>query len=188
LGVTGSEAIVDWVLVELRENVPPSNVLATCNGLLLRNGQIVSTAGEALRFSVPEGQYHVAVRHRNHFGCMTAQPVVLSNSVVVVDLTLPSMSTWGTDARKSTGSAMVLWSGNVLPDDRLKYTGSANDRDLILSAIGGVIPTQTLSGYHAEDTNLDGVVKYTGAGNDRDPILTNIGGITPTQVRLQQLP
>jgi len=188
LNVVGPEAIVDWILVELRGAASHTTVVATSNALLLRNGQIVSVAGQALRFSVPEGQYHVAVRHRNHFGCMTAQPVSLSSDVEQIDLSGPSTPVWGNEARKVVGNALVLWSGNVFPDDRLKYTGSANDRDLILTAIGGVTPTQTVTGYRAEDTNLDGFVKYTGAGNDRDPILANIGGVTPTQVRLQQLP
>ena len=33
------------------------------------------------------------------------------------------------------------------------------------------VPTATVSGYHAADTNMDGISKYTGTGNDRDPIL-----------------
>ena len=64
-----------------------------------------------------------------------------------------------------------------------------NDRDLILQAIGGVVPTAVLSAqYRVEDANLDGVVKYTGTDNDRDIILNAIGGTTPTAVRVQQVP
>jgi hypothetical protein len=70
----------------------------------------------------------------------------------------------------------------------LLYTNAENDRDPILLRIGGTVPTNTTTGYHAEDVNLDGVVKYTGEGNDRDPILQNIGGSVPTNTREGQLP
>ncbi|MBP7450142.1 MAG: hypothetical protein KA817_08890, partial [Flavobacteriales bacterium] len=81
-----------------------------------------------------------------------------------------------------------LWSGNVLQDGRLSYSGSGNDRDPILSRIGGAVPTATTTGYLSEDVNMDGVVKYSGASNDRDPILNNIGGVVPTATLLEQMP
>ncbi len=63
-----------------------------------------------------------------------------------------------------------------------------NDRDPILTAIGGTTPTSVVSGYMREDVNLSGYVKYTGAANDRDPILVNIGSTVPTNVRYEQIP
>ncbi len=84
--------------------------------------------------------------------------------------------------------SMLLWAGNVVRNTTLKYTGESNDRDPILTAIGGTVPTNTTSGYMVEDVNLDGLVKYTGNGNDRDPILSNIGGSVPTNTRTEQLP
>ena len=80
------------------------------------------------------------------------------------------------------------WCGNVNGDNRVMYTGSPNDRDLILTRIGGVIPTNTVAGYYREDVNLNGSVRYTGSGNDRDLILMNIGGVIPTSVKMEQLP
>ncbi|MBK8949992.1 MAG: hypothetical protein IPM68_14415 [Flavobacteriales bacterium] len=82
----------------------------------------------------------------------------------------------------------VLWTGNVKPDATLRYAGANNDRDPILVAVGGSVPTATLVGYRIEDTNLDGVVKYAGSANDRDMVLVNIGGTVPTATRAQQLP
>jgi hypothetical protein len=70
----------------------------------------------------------------------------------------------------------------------LLYIGSGNDRDPILARIGGSIPTNQVTGYWLEDTNLDGAVRYLGLGNDRDAILQNIGGSIPTNNRLEQLP
>ena len=68
------------------------------------------------------------------------------------------------------------------------YVGANNDRDPILTQIGGMVPTNTSAGYVMSDVNLDGVVRYVGINNDRDPILQNVGGTVPTSTRAQQLP
>jgi hypothetical protein len=137
---------------------------------------------------VASGNYHIAVRHRNHLGVMTGDPVVLGGTPTLVDFSVPAQSTFGTDARKVVGPITLLWAGNVIRDGQLKYAGGANDRDPILVRIGGSVPTATSSGYWTEDVTLDAVVKYAGAANDRDPILVNIGGIVPTAIRIEQLP
>ncbi|MCW5898839.1 MAG: hypothetical protein KIT10_06180 [Flavobacteriales bacterium] len=188
LQVVGDGAVVDWVLVELRDAGTPATIVATRSGLLLRDGRVVSPEGSTLRIPAPSGSYHVAVRHRNHLGCMTTVPVSLAATPVLIDLGSSATITWGQEARKANGARMTLWSGNVLLDDQLKYTGMENDRDPILATVGGVVPTNTIQGYLATDVTLDGTVKYTGQGNDRDPILSNIGGVVPTNIRLEQLP
>lgn len=136
----------------------------------------------------PPADYHVAIRHRNHLGCMTTQPVSTSNVPLTVDLRAPGTATWGTEARKEIGNTTALWMGNAQRDNKLLYTGGDNDRDPILQVVGGVVPTGSSTGYYLEDTNMSGVVKYTGANNDRDPILANIGGVVPTASRMEQLP
>lgn len=70
----------------------------------------------------------------------------------------------------------------------MQYLGFGNDSDQLLEAIGGTVPTNSVTGYHAEDVNLDGALRYVGAANDRDQILLNIGGSAPTAVRDAQLP
>ena len=188
LTVTGNDAVVDWVLIELRNAAQPSQRIATRSALVRRSGQIIAANGDPVRFTVPQGSYHVAIRHRNHLGCMTASPLNFATTAVQLDLTTSATSTWGTNARKQIGGAMALWMGNVVNDGSIRYTGASNDRDPILVAIGGSVPTNTAAGYNKEDCNLDGVVKYTGNMNDRDPILLNIGGLIPTAVRVEQLP
>jgi hypothetical protein len=89
---------------------------------------------------------------------------------------------------QSIEGVRVHWAGDNSHDGEVKYTGIANDRDLILQRIGGTVPTATVSGYHVADTNMDGISKYTGADNDRDPILVNIGGVVPTNTRVEQVP
>ncbi|MBK6342676.1 MAG: hypothetical protein IPF41_08830 [Flavobacteriales bacterium] len=188
LQTTGNDAPVDWVLLELRNSGNPAQVVATRSALVTRSGNVVSGSGGEVRFGMLDGNFHLAVRHRNHHGCMTAAPIQLTEGSTVVDFTAPSTPTHGADARKANGSVMTLWSGNVHRDGFLKYVGNDNDRDPILEAIGGSIPTNTASGYMMQDVNLDGMVKYVGDANDRDPILVNIGGTVPTDVKVEQLP
>jgi hypothetical protein len=192
LATTGNNAIVDWVVVELRNAVAPGTVLATRSALIQRDGDIVASDGVSpLTFNNAPGTYHVALRHRNHLGVMTGNATALGLSTTPVDLSLASTATFGTDARKSvTGAfpAQVLWVGDVNFDDEIKYVGQDNDRDPILQAIGGVVPTNTTTGYLPADVNMDGTVKYSGENNDRDPILQTIGGVVPTNTRVGQLP
>lgn len=187
--VTGDDAIVDWVRLELRSQNDATQLVASRQALLQRDGDIVDVDGVSpVLFRVPEGSYFVAVRHRNHLGCMSSSPITFTNGAAVLDLQDPATATYGTDAQRVVSGTARLWNGNVVGDTRVLYTGFQNDRDAILSAIGGVVPTNTIVGYRMEDVNLDGVVKYTGLSNDRDPILQAIGGIVPTSVRVEQLP
>jgi hypothetical protein len=189
LAVTGDNAIVDWVRVELRAAGSASTVLATRQALLQRDGDVVATDGlSPISIGIGGGNYYVAVRHRNHLGCMTSSPIALSSSPATLVLSSAATATWGTNARKSLGGQMVLWTGNAIRDGQVKYTGSGNDRDPILVGVGGNVPTNTVNGYLSTDLNLDGVLKYTGTANDRDPILVNVGGITPNNVLTEQIP
>jgi hypothetical protein len=191
--ISGNEAPVDWVRLELRSSSNSSVIAAARHALLQRDGDIVDLDGASpVVFDVPPGNYFVAVRHRNHLGAMTATTRSLSASATTVDFRTTLTTTHGTDARKTNGSARLLWAGNAFldsaPADLLKYTGVHNDRDAVLARVGGAVPTAVVNGYHAEDVTLDGQVKYTGALNDRDPILVNLGGVVPTNTRVEQLP
>lgn len=192
LAVTGANAIVDWVVVELRDVSTPTTVLASKSALLQRDGDVVAMNGTApLSFALPAASYRVAILHRNHLGVLTQNGVSLSSSATTVDLTQAATSTYGTDARiavTGTNPTLALWAGDVNYDSEVMYTGGGNDRDIILTAIGGSVPTNTVSGYRQEDVNLDGTVIYTGSDNDRDIILQNIGGVVPTNIKGGTLP
>lgn len=189
LNVGGANEVVDWVVVELRDKNDPAAVLATRSALLRRNGTIVGADGtSAVTFNLPADLYYLAVRHRNHLGIMTASPLPLSSTADLIDLTNASVSVrGGTDATTSINGVRCLWSGDVNMNGVVKYTGQSNDRDPILTRIGGSMATAQYSGYTPEDVNMDGMVKYTGAGNDRDAILLNLSG-APNDVRIDHLP
>ncbi len=74
------DAIVDWVLVELRKVDSPTVAAESVVALLRRDGNIVDLDGaSSLQFcGLPTGEYHVVVKHRNHLG-------VMSNKLVTVE-------------------------------------------------------------------------------------------------------
>ncbi len=189
MGTTGSNATVDWVVVEVRDAGDPTQLVASKRAVLRASGAVVDINGALPRLPAPPGNYHVVLRHRNHLGVMTAVPVTLSSTTVnSVNFRSSNFATFGVEARRIEGSTAWLWPGDVTFDGQVKYFGTGNDRDPILMAVGGVPTAMFSGGYHQEDVNLDGVVKYVGAGNDRDPILTTGGGNTPTNTRSEQLP
>lgn len=193
LAVEGGNAVVDWVLLELRAPQAPGVAAASRAALLLSNGLVVEVDGSSpVHFpDAAPGPYHLVLRHRNHLGVMSAEAFLLDHTAVLIDWRDAAMATAGPDARRTVSGAfpaLTLWSGDVNADGTVKYVGTDNDRDLVLSTIGGVVPTNSVSGYLPEDVNLDGVVRYTGADNDRDLILKTVGGVVPTNVRPDNLP
>ena len=192
LSITGNNAIVDWVLVEMRPIATPGTVSASRAALLQRDGDVVdldgaSTVGFA---GLASGDYCVAVKPRNHLPVMlsTSTPAVYGDAIATVDFSLPGTQVYDDDCRKNVGGVMVLAAGDVTFNEIVQYTGAGNDREPILTRIGGVVPSNSVNGYWPEDVNMDGVVKYTGANNDRDLILVNIGGVVPTATRVATLP
>ena len=120
---------------------------------------------------------------------MTSAVIAMSETPAMVDMGSSATAMCGTDPRVQKGTVWCLWAGDATGNGAIKYTGAGNDRDPILTAIGGSTPNAVVTNvYDRRDTNLDGVIKYTGAGNDRDIILTNVGSTTPNGTRVQQLP
>ncbi len=191
LAVTGANAVVDWVFVELRNSALNTQVVATRSALLQADGDVVaaSDGASALSFNVSNGSYYVAVKHRNHLGIMTNGTVALTAVSTTIDLSNGTVPLYGgANATNLVGTRNALFAGDVDHNNTLRYIGADNDRDPILTRIGGSVPTLSVAGYYGEDVNLDGEVLYVGSNNDRDPILVNIGGSIPTAVRSAQLP
>jgi len=190
LNISGASAVVDWVVIELRNKLNSTQVLATRSALILRNGNVVATDGVSdPAFSMSADNYFIAVRHRNHLGIMTNAAIPLSATASQLDFSNGSIPLYGgTGATNTLGGRAVLWAGDGNGDGTLRYTGANNDRDPILVRVGGSVATATYNGYSRTDVNMDGIVKYTGVGNDRDPILVNIGGTVATATRAASLP
>ena len=154
LATSGSDAIVDWVILELRDAVDPSVITHSRAALLQKDGDIVDTDGTStVSFtSILTGDYYFAVLHRNHLGVMTAQPVHLDSLGTMVDFTNPSQAVYGSLAsRKIVNGNALLYSGDA------DGNGQVQNTDNVMHWI----PQAGTAGYKTSDYNLDGQVQNT---------------------------
>jgi len=183
LEVSGDNAIVDWVFLELRAGSDSTLVVATRSALIQRDGDVVEVDGESnVKFVVPDGAYYVTIKHRNHLGIMTAEPMmVTTTNATIIDFTIASTTTYGSYAQLELGDKMALRGGNTNPDKFIILAGGGlglPDRDMIFFDIflslwqsNPEVPityNSVLHGYFGSDTNMDGKVKYQGPRNDID--------------------
>jgi hypothetical protein len=185
--VSGNDAIVDWVKIQIRDPLMPHTVVDSLPAFIERDGDIVGIDGVSSPITnVPGGSYYLSVLHRNHLGVCTATAVATSS---IVDFTSLSTATYGANAEKVVNGVMTMWAGDAKANRNVQYTGNGNDRDPILGSVGGTTPNNISFGlYGGVDVNMDARFQYTGVGNDRDRILVNIGSTTPNNIRVAQLP
>lgn len=193
LGVTGNNAIVDWIFVEVRSASNSSVILATKRALIQRDGDIVGTDGVSPVFfsSLSAGSYFISVKHRNHLGVMTAMPVSLASCPLsTIDFTNSPLWVKIGEANppaKMYGSVATLWAADANYNKNTKYNGLANDKASVLTAVGA--PNNVLGPvYRAEDANMDGKVKYNNTDNDRNVIAAMVGVSTPNNIVNQHTP
>lgn len=184
-----ADNIVDWVFLELRNlNASPGNlILQTRSALVQRDGDIVDVDGVSpVTFNnLPDGNYIVAVRHRNHLGLSTDQvnfPKAVDETKstafttnVIDERTATDAQLFGTAAAYTTathpvlGTVNLLWGGNVTGNAFVRYQGNngpgpanINDRQALLTDLGnnelGVLNT----GYFRADLNLNRFARYQG--------------------------
>ncbi len=181
--VTGPNAMVDWVLIELRDPVEPSKVVGAKSALLLRNGTVINPNGtETIVFDTTSaGNYYVSIKHRNHLGVMTGVPMFLdAETIPLVDFTSSSLQLYGNEhTQRLLDGTRRLWSGDLNGDGKVIYQGPVNDAFKLFHDImthpdnTEILANFIRSGYEPTDVNLDGNAIYQGPQNDRAMLLTN---------------
>jgi hypothetical protein len=185
LSVTGPNAIVDWVFVQLRSGT--STIVATRSALIQRDGDVVEVNGVSpVSFTgVSPGNYHVVIQHRNHLSVMSLNPIALSSIPVTVSFADGSTPTWGSFAQVNnvlTGFSNAMWAGDANGDKIVTLTGVANDAFNIFFKVftdpanPTFSQTHVVPGYFIEDLNVDGQVVLTGVQND--PFILNLNVVT----------
>jgi hypothetical protein len=196
LNISGNNAIVDWVLLELRSPADPAVVLARKAALVQRDGDVVeaSDGTSAVVFTgATAGNYYVAVKHRNHLGVMTATAIALSgSSAVSVNFTSAATANYQLSGASGTTHAQrtlpngkrALWEGNMSNSsgtgNLLQFQGANSDSDeayyRVLLDPGNVtvIPNYVVNAYDRADANLDGMVIYQGSDSDSDIPFFNV--------------
>ena len=180
LNIEGADAIVDWVLLELRSRLDKSHVVATAVGLVQRDGDIISNRGDSLIVfpSAIPSSYYVSVRHRNHI-CMVSNvtQLFLNDNVPMLDFTNPI--TTSIDAGTATEAILAMWAGDLNQDNKIIFQGPNNDIFyLFLAVLLDSENTNAISNfvsrtYSVADFNLDGQVIFQGPNNDRSALLFN---------------
>jgi hypothetical protein len=187
LDITGNDAMVDWVVVELRSPLRADSIIATRSGILQRDGDVVHIDGESnIRFEfIPSGNYYVAIRHRNHLGLITKDPYFLSPEPVEIDFTNSVTNLYGDFPATDINGERLLWSGDLNRDKFATYQGPQNDiMSLFFAVMFDTLNTEILanyisSGYLNEDLNMDGQVIFQGPDNDRSKMLFNVTLASP---------
>ena len=154
LDTVGVNAIVDWVFLELRDKGDPAAILATRSALLQRDGDVVDMDGTSpVTFSnATDDDYYLVVKHRNHLGVMSAQPVTLSRTTTVVDFTSDLGNIFG--AANGIGDLgdgkLGLYSGDFNRNGQVQNT----DYSFMVLTLG-------TSGYASGDLDLNSQVQNT---------------------------
>ena len=196
--VTGEDAIVDWVFVELRDQDDYTSVVATRSGLLQRDGDVVDLDGVSKLFfpNVPVDNYFVVVRHRNHLGVMTKYPLtpqVMETLVDFSDINTDVFDFANTDnefnysgyALKSAANydLQVMWGGDLDCNGKIIYLGEDDDLTVIHKEVAGFDMAQNpmleLSfdnavGYLQGDFNMDGKTKFDNPNDDKNMLFAQV--------------
>ncbi|HLO52977.1 MAG TPA: Ig-like domain-containing protein [Saprospiraceae bacterium] len=193
LAVSGQDAIVDWVFVELRSKNDNREVLATRSGLLQRDGDVVDVDGiSPLAFSgVLVDSFYVVVRHRNHLGVMSQK---VSNRSLI-DFTKPSTPVFdfGTSLNNGydyTGLAQksdivfgysCMWGGDFDSNGRIKFVNPGDDQNILFfDVFASPENSQNTSNYnfalayHQGDFDLNGKAKFDNPNDDKNYLFSQV--------------
>lgn len=160
LTATGDSAVVDWILLELRSSSDVTLPVASRAALLLRNGSIVDTDGVSdVSFKgLDEGDYHLAIRHRNHLGYMSPVHSLVNGETLDYDSTSPSVQAYGTTSlimNIGVSPKRLLISGDANQDGQVDGLNSSavagSDKEAVATEISNLT-----TGYSPGDTNLSG--------------------------------
>lgn len=191
--VSGENAIVDWVFVELRSKQNNALVLATRSGLLQRDGDIVDLNGvDGLAFpGVYLDSFYVVIRHRNHLGIMS---MTVSNNQLV-DLTKPTSPIYDFGTTKNNGfnyaglalknelalGVMMMWAGDFDADGKIKFVNPGDDQNVlylnVLNHPDNVDYKSNFNngfGYYQSDFNMNGKIKYDNPDDDKNLLYLQI--------------
>ena len=200
LGVTGENAIIDWVLVDLRD---PTNIFESRMAqpaLLQRDGDVVDVDGVSPIGVNITGDFYVAIHHRNHLGVMTHTPIRIDGTDVVVDFTNINTQTYGQHAQANLGTHKALWCGNVTKNETVIFQGDHNDPNEIFFDIltDPNNTTQQLnyikSGYESSDVDMNCNIIFQGEGNDVNEIFFTVLShpenttLSPNYIVREQIP
>lgn len=198
--VTGENAIVDWVFVELRDKNDYTSIVATRSGLIQRDGDIVDLDGTSSLFFnfVNPDSYFVVIRHRNHLGVMTKYPITSDAMADLVDFTVfeTDVFDFGNTSNQVNYSGLAqkvmtvsntevraLWGGDFDCDGVICYHGDISDLNILQKEVAGFdlnlnpdyqVNFNAAIGYLQGDFDMDGKSKFTAPNDDKNWVLDQV--------------
>ena len=149
LSITGNNAIIDWIFLELRNESTPDSVSGTRSALLQADGDVVDTDGiSPVSFkNFPLGNYFIIVRHRNHLTIKTNNAVALSSGVMLVDFTT-KLNSISSSKINEINNFKVMRGGDLNADKNITAFDILKVR--LANTVGQI------NAYKTEDVNMDG--------------------------------
>lgn len=147
-------AVVDWLKIELRDALDPSQILASQAVLVQRDGDIIDKDGNLdISFDgLGDRNYYIAIKHSSHLGAMTAIPWDMTSNPFI-DFTNPLTPVYslGGEAMKNDNGVRVLWAGDANGDGKI----NAVDKNLYWIPQNGA---SFVYGSTWADLNMDGLI------------------------------
>ena len=193
MSVTGDNAIVDWVFVELRNKNNPLDILATRSALLQRDGDVVDLNGTGpLAFrGLQLDSCFVAVKHRSHLGVMSKK--INTNALTDFTSMVTQVFDFGTSLENGydyTNLAMnpstklgyrALWAGDFVKNGKIKFTNPSDDLNALFFDVLSHPQNSTGNanfdhayGYYQGDYNMDGKNKFDNPFDDKNLVYAQI--------------
>jgi uncharacterized protein YjdB len=196
LAVTGQDAIVDWVMVELRNSKDTLGaIVATRSGLLQRDGDVVEIDGVTdLKFpGVPVKSYYVVVKHRNHLSIMSRDSLTPKTLFTLVNFTKGDIPTYdkGTVAGYNyTGLAqnnevkanyLAMWGGDFNSDGKVKFEAPNDDLNLLFADVfnfatntAGNLNYDFAIDYKPGDFDMNSKSKFDNPDDDKNLLFAQV--------------
>lgn len=159
--------IIDWVLVELRDAATAANAnnattIAQQAAFMLKDGSIVGLDGSSrlsfestFDYDIAENLF-VVIKHRNHLGIMSANPLAKSGGFYSYDFSDDAAKTYGGTAgtKQLETFGTSIW-GMIGGDADANGTVNSLDKTSFWSILTGK------TGYLSSDYNMDGQIDNT---------------------------
>ena len=147
LSVSGNNAIVDWVKVELHDKSNVATVIQSRSALLQSDGDIVDVDGVSPLFftGLADDSYYVIISHRNHLGVRSNNAVTSYAHNLTIDFTNTATPIYGNIA--VSNSVNQIYAGDINASGLI----DASDRSSTWN-------NKNQTGYLNSDCNLNGIV------------------------------
>ena len=143
--ITGNNAIVDWVMLELHSALNPTTITARRAALIQRDGDIVDSDGiSPVTFTnVIPGNFYISVRHQNHLGVMTSVPLSISATPAIINFTANATGNYNVSSPyaqytfigESSSGVKAMWAENASGDTNIIFQGPDNDIDYVFGEV-----------------------------------------------------